>query len=117
MASQVQAVLRGAPPFVVIDLLGEITAFADEAITSAYRAADAQGAHHILFNFAGADYINSAGISILIGILTETRATQQHLLMTGLSPHYRKIFEMMGLSKYAPIFDSEEAARESTESA
>jgi anti-anti-sigma factor len=113
MAKPAQAVLRGTAPFVVIDLQGEITAFADEAITGAYRAAAEQGAQHILFNFAGADYINSAGISILIGILTDTRDAHQHLLMTGLTPHYRKIFEMMGLAKYAPIFDSEEAARQS----
>ena len=117
MANGVQATLRELPPLVVIDLQGEVTTFADDAINGAYRQASERGAENILFNFSGVDYLNSAGISILIGVLTEARKADQRLLITGLTPHYRKIFQMMGLSQYAPVFDSEEAARQSVSGA
>jgi anti-anti-sigma factor len=113
MANEVEATLRDAPPLTVIDLRGEVTTFADEAINSAYRQACEQGAENILMNFADVDYLNSAGISIIIGVLTEARKADQRLLVTGLTPHYQKIFQMMGLSQYAPVFESEAAARQS----
>lgn len=113
MASGVQATLRAAPPLTVIDLKGEVTTFADDAINGAYRKASEQGAENILINFSGVDYLNSAGISVIIGILTEARKIDQRILVTGLTPHYRKVFTMMGLSQYAPLFDTEDAARKS----
>ena len=113
MANEVRAALRVLPPLTVIDLHGEVTTFADEAINRAYRQASEQGAENILLNFAGVDYLNSAGISIVIGVLTEARKADQRLLITGLTPHYHKVFSMMGLAQYAPVFDNEDAARES----
>jgi anti-anti-sigma factor len=113
MANELQATLRPLPPLTVIDLKGEVTTFADEAITTAYEQASKAGAENILFNFSAVDYMNSAGISIIIGVLTEARQADQRLLLTGLTPHYRKIFQMMGLTQYAPVFDDEDAARQS----
>ena len=97
MANEVEALLHDASPLVVIDLQGDVTSFADETISGAYRQASEQGARHILLNFAGVDYINSAGISTVIGILTEAQQAEQALLITGLTAHYQKIFQMMGL--------------------
>ena len=113
MANDVQATLRDVPPLTIIDLAGDVTTFADEAINTAYQQACERGAENILMNFTAVDYLNSAGISIIIGVLTEARKADQRLLVTGLTPHYRKIFQMMGLSQYAPVFESEDAARES----
>ena len=115
MANEVRAILREAAPLIIVDLSGELTTFAEAAITDAYHAATARGARYILLNFAGVDYLNSAGISIIIGLLTEARQAEQRLLVTGLTPHYQKIFQMMGLANYAPIFESEEAARHAVE--
>ena len=109
--NRTQATLREVPPLTVIDLSGEVTTFAEEAVTSAYREATAQGARQILLNFKDVEYINSAGIAVIIGLLTESRAADQALMVTGLTPHYTKIFQMMGLAQYAPIYESEEAAR------
>ena len=100
----------------MIDLRGEVTTFAEEVVTAAYRPASEQGARHLLLNFKDVDYINSAGIAAIIGILTEARRAEQTLLITGLTPHYAKIFQMMGLAQYAPLFDTEEAARASVAS-
>jgi anti-anti-sigma factor len=104
--------LRQVPPLLVLDLSGAVTGFSDGVIGSAYQEAAAQGGRDFLLNFSGVDYVNSAGIAIIIGILIEARKADQRLLVTGLTPHYQKIFDMMGLSEYAPVFESIEAARE-----
>ena len=107
---ELHASLRQVPSLMVIDLRGSVTGFADGAITGAYRTAAEQGARDFLLNFSAVDYVNSAGIAIIIGILIEARKANQRLLVTGLTPHYQKIFNMMGLSDYAPVFESVEAA-------
>ncbi|MBI2941600.1 MAG: STAS domain-containing protein [Chloroflexi bacterium] len=116
MANEARATLRETPLLTVIDLRGEVTTFADDAINSAYRQVSERGAKNILLNFSGVDHLNSAGIAIIIGVLTETRKADQCLLITGLTPHYRKVFHIMGLARYVPIFDSEDAARQSIDS-
>lgn len=113
MANQTKATLRDLPPLTVIDLAGEVTTFAEDAVNGAYKQASEQGAKHILLNFKDVEYINSAGISVIIGLLTEARKSDQALMITGLTAHYTKIFQMMGLAQYAPLYETEEAARQS----
>jgi anti-anti-sigma factor len=112
MPQSVTVTIRQAQPLVVLDLCGAVTANADQPFRSAYVDACAMGARDLLLNFAGVEHMDSAGISVLIGILTEARQRQQQLLVTGLSQHYRKIFDLMGLRQYAPVFETEEAARQ-----
>ena len=112
MANQTQATLRDVPPLTVIDLAGEVTTFAEEVVNGAYKQASERGARHILLNFKDVDYINSAGISVVIGLLTEARKSDQSLMITGLNPHYTKIFQMMGLAQYAPLYETEEQAKQ-----
>ena len=110
MPNQTSATLRELPPLTVIDLGGEVTTFAEEVVNGAYKQASEQGAKHILLNFKDVEYINSAGISVIIGLLTEARKGDQTLMITGLTPHYTKIFQMMGLAQYAPLFETEDEA-------
>ena len=117
MSTEPEAEVRSAPPLLVIDLRGPVTALTADPIQQAYRAACEQGARHLLLNFAQVDHVNSGGIAVLIQLLTEARRADQQLLITGLSAHQRKIFQMMGLPEYAPVFDTEEAARRSVSDA
>ena len=54
--------------------------------------------------------INSAGIAILIGIVTEVNRNHQKLAVSGLSQHFQKIFRMVGLAQYADIYQDEDEA-------
>ncbi len=97
----------------IIDLVGDVTTFAEEKINSAYQQVTDGGARMILLNFRQNDYINSAGIAILIGIVTEVNRNNQKLAVSGLSQHFQKIFRMVGLAQYASIYqDEDEALRE-----
>jgi len=106
MSDEIQVSIRDKNGATVIDLVGDVTTFAEDAINQAYQSASADGATNIIFNFRENDYINSAGIAILIGVVTEARKKDQKLLMTGLSVHFQKIFRMVGLTQYADLYPS-----------
>jgi anti-anti-sigma factor len=94
----------------IIDLVGDVTTFAEEKINTAYREVTNKGARFVLLNFRQNDYINSAGIAILIGIVTEVTRNNQKLAVSGLSQHFQKIFRMVGLAQYAEIYQDEDEA-------
>ena len=94
----------------IIDLIGDVTTFAEEKINGAYTQVTDKGAKQILLNFRQNDYINSAGIAILIGIVTEVNRNNQKLAVSGLSQHFQKIFRMVGLAQYADIYQDEDEA-------
>ena len=110
MSDEIQVSTREMGGAMIIDLVGDVTTFAEEAINQAYQSASSDGATNIIFNFRENDYINSAGIAILIGVVTEARKRDQRLLITGLSAHFQKIFRMVGLTQYADIYPSVEEA-------
>ncbi len=94
----------------IIDLSGDVTTFAEDKINNAYREVTSKGARNVLLNFRQNDYINSAGIAILIGIVTEVTRNDQKLAFSGLSQHFQKIFRMVGLAQYAEIYQDEQEA-------
>ena len=89
----------------IIDLRGEINAFAEEALNAAYAEAERRQPEVILLNFTDVDYINSTGIALIVGLLARARARALPVTACGLSPHYREIFEITRLSDFMRITD------------
>lgn len=98
------------PRVVVLDLRGEINAFAEETLNTAYTQAEEQRPETILLNFAAVDYINSTGIALIVGLLARARKSHIHLLACGLSDHYVEIFNITRLSDFMRVFENEKAA-------
>ena len=94
----------------IINIKGDVTAMTGMRIEDAYQKVSTNGAQKILLYFDKESYINSGGIAILIGITSEGRKNEQKIRMTGLSSHFQKIFDMVGLTKYTEIFPTEELA-------
>lgn len=94
----------------VISIGGDVTAVTGAAIEKAYHEAGDAESKKVLLVFDGENYINSGGIAILIGIAAESRKNDQTVRITGLSDHFQKIFKMVGLTKYAEVFPTTEAA-------
>ena len=114
-ASEVSTRLSGDVS--VVDVRGDVTALAAQPIEEAYRGVTAAGAKKILLAFAPDCYINSGGIAVLIGVLGEAKREGQIVAMTGLTPHFQKVFAMVGLTKYAQIHRSEQEALATLEAA
>lgn len=94
----------------IIDIQGEINAYAENALMDAYTVATSNGARRILLNFAKLDYMNSSGIGLLVTLLIRVQRQKQQLLAYGLSEHYRQIFELTRLNEAILIFEDEAAA-------
>jgi anti-anti-sigma factor len=90
---------------------GDITAQSEPVINEAYKKADEQGAaQKIIIQFEEDVYINSGGIAVLIQILAHTQKKNQQIGIAGLSDHFKKIFNMVGISKFAGIYNTIEDA-------
>ena len=109
-ARQLEARVRHQQNVAVIDLHGEINAFAAEALNTAYAKAERDNPAVILLNFGGVDYINSTGIALIVGQLAKARAAHRRLIVCGLSEHYTEIFQITRLSDFMTMFPDEESA-------
>ena len=93
----------------LLHIQGDITAQSEPVINEAYHQADEQGAaQRIIIQFEDDVYINSGGIAVLIQILAQTNKKSQQIGIAGLSDHFKKIFNMVGISKFAGIYDTVE---------
>ena len=95
---------------VIFNIQGDITSFSEPFLNAAYAGANAQGARKILLNVQDGTYINSGGIAVLIQILAQTKKNNQQISITGLSDHFKKIFTMVGITKFADIHNTVERA-------
>jgi anti-sigma B factor antagonist len=100
----------------IIDIKGEVTAFAESALMDAYTQASANGAQAIVLNFSGLDYMNSSGIGLLVTLLIRTQRQNQSLLAFGLNDHYRQIFELTRLNDAIAIYATESDALDASRS-
>ena len=97
----------------LLHIQGDITAQSEPVINEAYKKANDQGTvQKILVQFEEDAYINSGGIAVLIQILAHTQKKNQQIGITGLSDHFKKIFNMVGISKFAGIYNTVEDAIE-----
>ena len=69
-----------------------------------------QGYRKIVLNFNSIEFINSIGISILLGIIEKVKSSDAALYFTNVSRLQSETFEMLGLRKYLRIYPSEDEA-------
>lgn len=100
--------VREGSDVATIEVLGDLTASAEKAIDAAYEEASGYNSKNILLKFDGKSRINSAGIAIVINLVIAGQESERKVFITGVSKHFRKIFELVGLTKYTTIVESEE---------
>ncbi len=110
MEKEFEAQTRFSDDIATMDLKGEINIFAEEKLTHLHRDITEKGIKKILLNFKDVNYINSAGIAIIIGMVSESQEQGQQLVVVNLIPHFQRIFEMVGLTQYVTLSDSEDEA-------
>ena len=100
--------IHGDNELVTIEVLGDLTASAEKAMNDAYQKAYGHNTNNILLKFDSKNRINSAGIAIVINLVIGSREKGCKIFITGVSKHFQKIFNLVGLTKYTTIVDSEE---------
>lgn len=109
-AKTLEAQVRHQPAAAIIDLHGEINAFAEERLNAAYAEAENSAPDMILLNFSDVDYINSTGIALIVSLLARARKSKRRLLACGLSDHYVEIFQITRLVDFMNVFPDEKSA-------
>lgn len=94
-------------PVAVLRFEGDIASTSKEAVLGAYQALPKATSKLILLDFTKVDYINSSGIALVIQLLIEASNSGQKVYAFGLSPHFTKVFTMVGITKYAELFPSQ----------
>ena len=94
----------------IIDIKGEVTAAAENALMDAYTQSTSKNETSIILNFSGMEYMNSSGIGLLVTLLIRINRHKQKLLTFGLNEHYKQIFMLTRLNDAIKNFDSEAQA-------
>ena len=112
MQNKNEITLETLESVLVMNIQGDITSFSEPYLNAAYQQATEQGSEKLLLNVEEGAYINSGGIAVLIQILAKTKKNNQIIGITGLSDHFVKIFNMVGITKFAKIHENVEMAIE-----
>ena len=107
---ELEVAVRTTDGGATLDLTGELNSSAEAALDAAYAEATEAGAVEIVLNFAPTEYINSTGIALIVGLLGQARSRGIEVKASGLSDHYREIFEITRLADFMTIVDNEHNA-------
>jgi anti-sigma B factor antagonist len=94
----------------VLEVLGELTAFAEDQLMAAYNEACDRKVRNVILNFNGLEYMSSSGIGLLVTLLIRAQRQQKRLLACGLNEHYRHIFELTRLNEAISLHPDEPSA-------
>jgi anti-anti-sigma factor len=73
--------------------------------------ADAVGRNPtLILDLAKLDYISSAGLRVLLKAAKQAQTAKQKLLLAGLQPSVKQVFEISGFSTLFATFDTNDAA-------
>jgi anti-sigma B factor antagonist len=109
-ANATMTVRKATATVSIVDIQGEINAFAENALMDVYTQATSGGANVIILNLGRLEYMNSSGIGLLVTLLIRANRQKQRLLTFGLSEHYQKIFELTRLNEAIGIYKTEAEA-------
>ena len=94
----------------IVDIKGEVTAMAENALMDAYAQASSGNVRAIILNFTGLEYMNSSGIGLIVTLLIRVNRQKQRLMAYGMSEHYKQIFELTRLNEAIGIYAGEAEA-------
>lgn len=93
----------------IIDVGGDLTAFAEDTLMAAYNRA-CIAVPIVILNFVRLEYMSSSGIGLLVTLLIRAQRSQQRLFACGLSQHYTNIFELTRLNEAIILYPTEAEA-------
>lgn len=105
-------IVATAPAETTLRMRGDVDLAADDALATGYARGTANGAAHVVLDFAQVGYINSTGIALIVRLLAEARRDHRDVIAVGLSDHYQEIFRLTRLSDYLTIVEAAPAAAE-----
>jgi anti-sigma B factor antagonist len=97
-------------PVTVIRFAGDISSASRDAVLGTYQRLSKEDHKRILLDFTEVEYLNSSGIALVIQMLLEANKSGQKIQAFGLTPHFQKVFTMVGITKYTALHPDERTA-------
>jgi anti-sigma B factor antagonist len=110
MEMDLQISVRKAAGASVIDLNGELDAYTSPRFREVMLDLIDDGGAKLVISMANVEYIDSSGLGALVGGLKRASERQGKIVIVCTSPQVRKVFEITGLEKVFPLYDSEDTA-------
>ena len=108
--SQKQVTGASGNAVTALHFTGDISSASKEAVVGTYESLDKAAHKHLLLDFKGVEYLNSSGIALVIQVLMAASKSGQTVAICGLTPHFIKVFTMVGITKYATLSADETTA-------
>ena len=99
-------------PASALTLRGEIDVYTAPRLRQAIIDLVDGGATQIVVDMRGVDFLDSTGLGVLVGGLKRVKIKDGSLSIVTTQDKILKIFDITGLNKVFPIYDSVEAAVE-----
>lgn len=96
-------------PITVIRFAGDITSASEAAVLGTYQGLP-KDAKRVLLDFSKVEYLNSSGIALVIQMMIAASKHGQTIKTFGLTPHFQKVFTMVGITKYTSLHPDEQTA-------
>jgi anti-anti-sigma factor len=97
-------------PITVLRFSGDITSASQPAVIGTYEGLP-DIVKRILLDFSKVEYLNSSGIALVIQLMIAAKKRGQTIHSFGLSPHFVKVFTMVGITKYTTLHSDEASAK------
>jgi len=94
----------------VIELSGELDAYTCTRFREAMIEVIEDGNSSLIVSMEHVDYIDSSGLGTLVGGLKRASERSGKIGIICRNPQIKKVFEITGLDRVFPLFDSEEEA-------
>jgi anti-anti-sigma factor len=90
-----------------LDFPRDVTAQTRETAYGSYNELARAKVKTLALNFDQTDYMNSAGIGLVISLVEDATQAGRRVYAFGLASHYRKLFNMVGLMERLSLASDE----------
>jgi anti-anti-sigma factor len=97
---------------ICLQIEGRLDAESAQEAETTVRDVLKQGSRRMLFDLSQMEYISSAGLRVILMAVKELRNKQGKVVLCGLTPYVKEIFDVSNFSSIIPITDSVEAGLE-----
>lgn len=96
----------------IVDLGGFLDAHTVPQLENTLNSLFKIGQYKIILNMLELQYISSAGLGLLVGVIDEIKNNKGNIFVVNLAPNVYRVFDILGFTKIFQIFCGETEALE-----
>lgn len=109
-AKKEEIAMRVQDGVAVLSIQGAMTSASEPFLLESVERAAREGATRLLLSFDDSASVNGAGVAVLIQLLDRYRREGRQAAICGLSENFKRVFDIVGVARLAPIYPDEATA-------